>query len=145
MSFFSTPSLCHFLFSAERNEVPEEITQILKGGGGQKSKLAEMEMRGELFSGVDAANQKSKERRERERVTKEQEQSMKDQKAADAKAKAEGVQSEMSKGMAALIERGEKIERMDQKTKELQAEAKTFGDLASRLKDEVKNKKWYQL
>lgn len=119
--------------------------EVLKNGGGKKSKLAEMEMRGELFSGVDVANEKSKQRREQQRLAKEQEQEMKDQKAAEAKAKAEGAQSEMSKAMSALIERGEKIERMDQKTKELQAEAKTFGDLASRLKDEVKNKKWYQL
>lgn len=131
--------------AAERNEVPEEIVDILKSGGGKKSKLAEMEMRGELFSGVNAANEKAKQRRERERLVKEQEQAMKDQKAAEAKAKAEGAQSEMSKAMAALVERGEKIEQLDQKTKDLQAEAKTFGDLAAQLKEEVKNKKWYQL
>lgn len=118
---------------------------ILQGGGGQKSKLAEMEMRGELFRGVEGANQKAEQRRERDRLIKENEQAIKDQKAAEAAAKAEGAQSEMSKAMAALIERGEKIEQMDQKTKDLEAEAKTFGDLAARLKDEVKNKKWYQL
>lgn len=119
--------------------------EILKTGGGQKSKLAEMEMRGELFSGVEAANQKVEHRRERDRIVKEHEQAMKDQKAVEALAKAEGAQNEMSKAMGALIERGEKIEQMDQKTKDLEAEAKTFGDLAARLKDEVKNKKWYQL
>jgi chromosome segregation ATPase len=133
------------IFVAERNELPEEIMEILKGGGGRKSKLAEMEMRGELFSGVEGANEKAEERRERDRVVKENEQAMKDKKAAEATAKAEGAQNEMSKAMSALIERGEKIEQMDQKTKDLEAEAKTFGDLASRLKDEVKNKKWYQL
>jgi len=47
--------------------------------------------------------------------------------------------------MSALIERGEKIEALDRKTKDLEAEAKTFGDLAARLKDEVASKKWYQL
>ena len=131
--------------TAERNEAPEEILQILKTGGGTKSKLVEMEMRGELFSGVNAANEKAKERRDRERLAKEQEQAMKDQKAAEAKAKAEGAQSEMSKAMTALVERGEKIEQLDQKTKDLHSEAKTFGDLAAKLKDEAKNKKWYQL
>ena len=124
--------------SAERHELPDDIVEILKSGGGQKSALAEMELRGELFGGVDAANVQTERRRERDRI-------LKDQKAAETQAKAEGAQSEMSKAMSALIERGEKIEQMDQKTQELQAEAKTFGDLAAQLKDEVKNKKWYQL
>lgn len=131
--------------TAERNELPEEILKILQSGGGQKSKLADMEMRGKLFSGVEGANANAEKRRELERVVKENEQAMRDQKAAEAQAKAEGAQSEMSKAMSALIERGEKIERMGETAKELNAEAKTFGDLAAKLKDEVKSKKWYQL
>lgn len=131
--------------AAERHELPEEVLEVLKNGGGTKSKLAEMEMKGELFGGVDEANVRSGQRRERERIVKEHEQDMKDQKAAEAQAKAEGAQSEMSKAMSALVERGEKIEKMDQKTKDLEAEAKTYGDLAAKLKDQVKNKKWYQL
>jgi hypothetical protein len=87
----------------------------------------------------------SEQRRERERLAKEHEQVMKDQKAAEAQYKAEAAQSEMSKAMTALVERGEKIEMLDHKTRDLEAEAKTFGDLAARLKDEVKGKKWYQL
>ena len=133
------------LFTAERNELPEEVINILQSGGGEKSKLAEVEMRGELFSGVETANYNSGERRKRERILKENEQATKDLKAAEAQAKAEGAQNEMGKAMSALIHRGEQITQMDQKTKDLEAEAKTFGDLAARLKDEVKNKKWYQL
>lgn len=132
------------MYYAERNELPE-ILEILQGGGGKKSKLAETEMRGALFAGVEAANAKNERRRELERVMKENEQAAKDQKAAEAQAKAQGAQSEMSKAMAALVERGEKIEQLDQKTKDLENEAKTFQDLAAQLKEQAKNKKWYQL
>jgi hypothetical protein len=49
----------------------------------------------------------------------------------------------MNKNMAALNERGEKIENLDQKTQDLEDEAKTFfKNLAGKLKDQVKNKKW---
>jgi Synaptobrevin len=44
-----------------------------------------------------------------------------------------------------MIERGEKIEEMDDKARQLNEQAKTYGDLAAQLKNNVKNKKWYQL
>jgi len=132
-------------FVAERHELSIEIIEALASAGGKKSRLAETELRGELFSRVEGSNFKSEQRRERERTAKENEQTMKDQKTADAQEKTEAAQSEMSKAMTALIERGQKIELLDQKTKDLEAEARTFGDLAARLKNEVVGKKWYQL
>lgn len=125
-------------YAVERHELPGEVLEAFKRVGGKKSKLAETELRGELFSRVESSNIKVEQRRERER-------SIKDKKAAEAHAKAEGAQSEMSKAMSALVERGQKIEQLDNKTKDLEAEAKTYGDLAARLKNEVKGKKWYQL
>ena len=140
------PWLTLYLYSvAERHELSIEIIEALASAGGKKSRLAETELRGELFSRVEGSNFKSEQRRERERTAKENEQAMKDQKAAEAHEKAEAAQSEMSKAMTALIERGQKIELLDQKTKDLEAEARTFGDLAARLKNEVVGKKWYQL
>lgn len=130
---------------AERHELSIEIIEALASAGGKKSRLAETELRGELFSRVEGSNFKSEQRRERERTTKENEQAMKDKKTAEAQEKAEAAQSEMSKAMTALIERGQKIELLDHKTKDLEAEARTFGDLAARLKNEVVGKKWYQL
>lgn len=115
-----------------------DFLEILKGGGGLQSELAEVEKRGELFSGVNEANENTEKRRE-------QEQALKDQKAAEALAKAEGAQAEMNKAMAALVERGEKIEEMDIKAAELNSEAQNFAEMAAQLKEQVKGKKWYQL
>lgn len=133
-----------FWQTAERNKL-DDILTILKESGGRNSKLAEMEERGELFGGIAAANQNTEQRRELAKVVKENEQTIKDEKAAEAAAKAEGAQSEMGKAMSALVERGEKIERLDQKTQDLESEAQNYAGLAARLKEEVKNKKWYQL
>jgi Synaptobrevin len=130
---------------AERHQLSEAIVEALASTGGKRSRLAETELRGELFSRVFGSNVKNEQRRERERIAKEQELAAKDIKAAEVLDKAESAQSEMSKAMAALVERGEKIERLDNKTKDLEAKAKNFGDLAAQLKNEVMGKKWYQL
>ncbi|KAG7367131.1 ankyrin repeat domain protein [Nitzschia inconspicua] len=119
------------MYFAQRNEL-EDIGSILQEHGGKDSKLAEMELRGELFGGVEQANRKTEKRRENE-------------KALEAAARAQSAQSQMSKNMVALIERGEKIQEMDSKARQLNDEAKTYGDLASQLKNNMKNKKWYQL
>ena len=123
--------------AAERNRLTD-IQNILEENGGTASKLAEMEERGALFGSAEEANPKTEKRHELEEV-------IKDQKAAEATAKAETAQAQMNKNMAALNERGEKIENLDQKTQDLEDEAKTFKNLAGKLKDQVKNKKWYQL
>jgi hypothetical protein len=115
-----------------------DIQTILEENGGTASKLADMEERGALFGSAEEANRKTEKRHELE-------QAITDQKAEEATAKAETAQAQMSKNMAALVERGEKIENLDQKTQELQDEAKTFKGLATQLKDQLKNKKWYQV
>lgn len=124
------------MYYAQRNGM-SEIEDILKTGGGKKSKLAEIEMRGELFGGVDEAERKTERRREIE-------QAVKDNKAAEAAAKAQSAMSQMSENMSAMLERGEKINAMDNKARQLNEEAREYGKLASQLKNQAKNKKWYQ-
>ncbi|KAL3915592.1 MAG: hypothetical protein SGILL_005578 [Bacillariaceae sp.] len=125
------------MYFAKRNEL-DDIASILEEHGGKSSKLAEMELRGELFGGVEQAQRNTVKRREDEKA-------IKDQKAAEASAKAESAQSQMSKNMAAMIERGEKIEEMDDKARQINEQAKEYGNFASQLKNQMKNKKWYQL
>ena len=124
------------MYYAQRNEL-SDIEEILKDSGGRTSKLAEMEVRGELFAGVDQADKNTERRREIE-------QAVKDNKATEAAAKSQSAQSQMSQNMTAMIERGEKISEMDDKARQLNEEAQNYGKLASQLKDQMKNKKWYQ-
>jgi hypothetical protein len=125
------------MYFAQRNKL-DDIESMLVEHGGTASTLAEMELRGELFGGVEQAQRNAEKRREHERA-------IEDRKAADAAAKAQSVQSQMGQNMAAMIERGQKIEQMDDKARQLNDEAKNYADLASQLKNTVKNKKWYQL
>lgn len=116
----------------------DDITSILKEFGANESKLADMEQRGALFAAAEHAQRRTEQRRDKERA-------IKDQKAAEAATKAQSAQSQLSKNMALMIERGEKIEHMDDTARQLNAEAKNFGDMAKQLKEQQKNKKWYQL
>jgi hypothetical protein len=124
------------MYYAQRNEL-SDIEEILKDNGGKISKLAELELRGELFAGVDQAEKNTERRREIE-------QAVKDNKATEAAAKSQSTQSQMSQNMNAMIERGEKISEMDDKARQLNEEAQNYGKLASQLKDQMKDKKWYQ-
>jgi len=130
--------------AAQRNEL-NDVKKILEGRGGKESKMIELEMRGALFAGAEQATINTDRRRERDRIVKEQKQAIEEQKGTSAVVNSETAQSEMKKALSALIVRGEKIEGMEQKTRDLEAEGKTFADLAAALKDEVKKKKWYQL
>lgn len=99
-----------------------------------------MEQRGELFGKIEQSKINTERRREKEKL-------MQENKAAEAAAKADSVQDQMSKNMQALIERGEKIEELDVKTKQLESEAKEFGDMATQLKETMKARasmKWWQ-
>mmetsp|Transcript_2692 Transcript_2692/g.6408 ORF Transcript_2692/g.6408 Transcript_2692/m.6408 type:complete len:501 (-) Transcript_2692:184-1686(-) len=124
------------MYYAERNSL-SEIEGILKQYGGSKSKLAEMELRGELFGGVEDANVRLERRREIEQAVKEN-------KAAEAQTKAQATQNIMSQNMNAMIERGEKIQAMDNKAQQLNDEAKAYSKMASQLSNQAKNRKWYQ-
>lgn len=112
--------------------------KLLEQNGGTASKLAEVEARGELFASAEEANRKTEHRREVEKL-------VKDQQVAEANAKAQSVQNKMNQNMAALKERGEKIEQMGETAQEMQNEAKNYADMAALLKEKVKKKKWYQL
>lgn len=125
------------MYFAQRNQL-DDIELILKDFGGKASNLADMELRGELFAGVEEAQKRTEERREKE-------QAMKNQMAKETARKAESAQSQMVRNMAAMIERGEKIQEMDDKARQINSEAKDFGDMAKQLKNQMKNRKWYQL
>jgi hypothetical protein len=146
LSLIRSLFLCH-LYTAERNKVEDSILACLQEHGGKGSSLAQIEAKGALFGSAPDAARKSEERRQKERDMKESEQAENDRKAAEvaAKNKALEAQSAMGQAMGALQERGQKIEDLGEKANELENQTKTFGELAARLKGEVKKKKWYQL
>ena len=55
-------------------------------------------------------------------------------------AKAKGAASAMAQGMSALKERGERLEKVDNRTAELGNEAANFADMAKQLKEQTKKK-----
>lgn len=125
------------MYFAEKNKL-EDAKTLMENRGGEVSKLTNIEERGELFSRFEQSQINTARRREKVRLVEER-------KAAEAAEKAKSVQDQMNKNMAALIERGEKIEQLDNKTKDLEAEAKNFGVMATQLKEKMKKKKWYHL
>jgi hypothetical protein len=125
------------MYFARRNHL-DDIEAMLVENGGKASRLAEMEMRGELFGGVEQAQRRTEQRRENEKA-------VKDQKAAEAVARAGSAQSEMSRNLQAMMERGEKIEEMDDKARQIRDQAKEYGEMAAQLKNQIKKKKWYHL
>jgi len=117
----------------------KDIEDLMTTHGGTKSKLAEIELKGELFAGIDQAKKDTAKRREIEQTAKE--------KATEAAGKAQTAVSQMSENMAAMIERGEKIDAVDNKAQRLNDEAREFRDNALKLRNEMKkkkNKKWFQ-
>jgi hypothetical protein len=125
------------MYFARRSHL-DDIEAMLVENGGKASRLAEMEMRGELFGGVEQAQRRTEQRRENEKA-------VKDQKAAEAVARAGSAQSEMSRNLQAMMERGEKIEEMDDKARQIRDQAKEYGEMAAQLKNQIKKKKWYHL
>ena len=115
-----------------------DVLELLESRGGESSALSEIEQRGELFGNLEEANMNTERRREQERLIEEQ-------KVAEAAAKAQAVQDQMERNMQAMQERGEKIEELDVKTKQLESEAKDFHEMATQLKEKMKakNKRWF--
>ena len=60
---------------------------------------------------------------------------------------AKGVSStsEVGKAHAAFLERGQKINELEERTEEMANEAKNYSRTAHKLMLDAKNKKWYQL
>lgn len=54
--------------------------------------------------------------------------------------KAKGATNAMSEAMSALKERGDRIERLDQKSKDLQNDAQNYAEMAKKLKEKTKKK-----
>ena len=55
-------------------------------------------------------------------------------------AKAEGAKGEMSEAMSALKERGDRIEKLDKKTADLQHDAQNYAEMAKKQKQKTKKK-----
>lgn len=61
-----------------------------------------------------------------------------------AMAKLKGASGAMSEAMSALRERGERIEKLDSKTADLQNDAQNYADMAKQLKEKTKKKsQWF--
>ena len=59
-------------------------------------------------------------------------------------AKLKGAAGAMSEAMSALRERGERIEKLDSKTADLQNDAQNYADMAKQLKEKTKKKsQWF--
>lgn len=59
-------------------------------------------------------------------------------------AKLKGASGAMSEAMSALRERGERIEKLDSKTADLQNDAQNYADMAKQLKEKTKKKsQWF--
>jgi predicted transcriptional regulator len=57
-----------------------------------------------------------------------------------AMAKAEGASGSMSEAMNALKERGDRIEKLDKRTADLQNDAQNYAEMAKQLKEKTKKK-----
>lgn len=55
-------------------------------------------------------------------------------------ARAEGATGAMSEAMNALKERGDRIEKLDKKTADLQSDAQNYAEMAKKLKEKTKKK-----
>lgn len=61
-----------------------------------------------------------------------------------AKAQTGSLASELSKTRQALSERGEHLEKLEDRTERMANEAEGFRDLSHQLLNKYKDKKWYQ-
>jgi hypothetical protein len=61
------------------------------------------------------------------------------------KAHGSGTQSEASKAKMALVERGQRLNELEDRTEQMADNAKEFGEASKSLLNMYKNKKWYQL
>lgn len=116
---------CTPMYFAVRDELPE-MASLLKMHGASRSKQAESEQRGELFGRVDATQKEFDDNKKKKKL-KEQE-------------KADSAASQMQQNMAAMHRRGEKIERLDNKARELNEGAANYADMARQLKEQQKRK-----
>jgi hypothetical protein len=116
------------LYLAERYRFTD-MKKLLESHGARPSAMARDEERGALFRSVAAVEEKKKSNK------------LKQEQAAAAAA----AQRQQQHAMQALHERGQRIERLDDKTQELQQNAQDYRDMAKTLKDQTMQKKWYQL
>lgn len=120
------------MYYAHRDE-RTDLVELLEDFGAKKSKQTEEEERSELFRDVADFEARKEWEHEREQTARTQDTAV------------QGAKGSMNDAMNAMRERGQKIETLEQKTRNLQEETKTYGDLARQLKEKTKKKKWYQL
>ncbi|QQP38908.1 Uncharacterized protein FKW44_019621, partial [Caligus rogercresseyi] len=58
--------------------------------------------------------------------------------------KAVGATNEVSKAKMAMIERGQKLNELEDRTEQMSNEAKNYAANAQKLKIAYQNKRWYQ-
>lgn len=117
------------MYYAVMDQLPDTVVTLLQEYGGTESKHATEEQSGELFGRV-AVTQAGIDEERRE--------------TAERK-KAEQAAVAMSENMRLLQQRGDQIEELDGKSRQLNEGAQNFGDMARQLKEQTKKKKWYQL
>jgi dihydroxyacetone kinase len=110
------------MYYALRDEVSSDITDLLeKHGASKKKKNKEWKLTEELFGKVLATESKVAKKKEK-----------------DEQQKAVAAQVQMSENMRLLNERGQKIEELDDKARNLNQNAKNYGDMAKLLKEKTK-------
>jgi hypothetical protein len=119
------------MYYAVMDQLPQSTVALLKQYGGTPSEKATEQQSGELFGRV-AATQAGIDEERNNRETAE-------------RVKAEQAAAAMSENMRLLQQRGEQIDELDGKARQLNEGAQNFGDMAKQLKEASKKKKWYQL
>ena len=64
---------------------------------------------------------------------------------ADAQQKSGTATSDISKAHKAVVERGDKLNQLEERSERMSTEAERFSQNAQALMGKYKNKKWYQL
>ena len=111
------------MYYALRDEVSEEITNLLERFGANKNNK-ERKAKEELFGRVKATEAKVA--------------AKKQQREEEERQKAAAAQAQMAENMRLLNERGQKIEEIGDKASHLNDEAKNFADMARQLKEKTK-------
>jgi Ankyrin repeat len=120
------------MFYARMDEVSPAILDALVQHGGTPCKKADAALRGELFGRVQVTEEARAARHEAEL----------EQKQRDA---AEKAAKEQANNIRLMQLRGEQINELDDKARELNENAAEYGDLASQLKEKLKKQAGWSL
>ena len=124
----------------------EAAQHLLLEYGAQRSRLCDVEERGELFKGAAQVEAKKAARAASNHGAMEtRDESSRNDKLKSHQEKAITARTAMTDAMNQLKIRGEKINVLSEKTAALEENTKTYGDLAREMKERAKKKKWYNI